>query len=364
MKNILILTLFGDTNYGQVLQNYALQTAIQDLGLQVETLNMPRPSSFYTRLWGKRPESIGERIKKIARYILFYRRMLARVDAFRHFRGAYLSLTKEMTQQELPPLNGKYDVFIVGSDQVWNTAFIKDDKLDAYTLQFVHSGKRAAYAASAGSSRNITPALVERISAFDYISVREHSLKERLEQSGLTNIHDVCDPVFLLERERWEQMLPIADPHEKPYVFAYFLFSKKAGQDMIQLSKAIAAERGLKICHVDRRQAGICRYEIGPIEWISHIAHAEVTALYSFHGLAFSIIFEKEFFVIHRADMEDRTRDLLAALGLSDRGFDSYEDYCARKAFIQPIDWRAVREKLAVIRENSRNALRDICNLS
>lgn len=368
MKKILITTLFGAVNYGQVLQNYALQTAIKDLGFHAETLNYineSMPSMHNARIWAKKPKSVRDGMKKIARYILFYRKMHARIRAFQRFHTSYLSLTKGMAKQELPAVNGQYDVYITGSDQVWNTDFIKGDALDIYTLQFVHSGPRAAYAASAGSVSRVTPALTERISALDYISVREHSLKERLEQSGLTGVQNVCDPVLLLEKERWEQLLPITDPHEKPYVFAYFLFQKKVPQDICHLAKAIADERGLEICHTERRKGfGICRYEDGPIEWLSHIAHAEATVLSSFHGLAFSILFEKEFFVLHRPGMEDRTQNLLDALDLSDRGIDSYEDYCLRKDSIRPIDWHAVKEKLAGLRKSSQDALWDICNLS
>lgn len=368
MNRILVLTFHGANNYGAVLQNYALQTAMKDLGFQAETLDYlseSMPSLNNTRIWIKKPKGIKNYIKKITRYLMFYRKMYARIRAFQHFRATYLSLTKRVVKQELPAVNGQYDVYIVGSDQVWNVDIIKEDGIDAYTLQFVKNRKRAAYAASAGSNCNITPTLMERISSFDYVSVREHSLKEHLEQNGIADVHDACDPVFLLTKERWEQLLPIAKPHEKPYVFAYYLCPKWLPQDIQQLSKAIATERGLNICHVDRRVGfGISRYEIGPIEWLSYIAHAEATVLSSFHGLAFSILFEKEFFLIHHVERGDRTRDLLDLLGLSDRGFDSYEDYCLRKDSIRPIDWQAVKEKLAELRKSSRDTLWDICNLS
>lgn len=368
MNKILILTLTFNTNYGSVLQCFALQTVVGDLGFQAEILNYVNESMTSlrdTRLWGSETKGIGNYIRKITRYILFYKKMLVRNELFRRFRATYLSWTKRVEKRELSTLNGQYDVFIAGSDQIWNVNIIKEDQVDVYTLQFVQSGKRASYAASAGSSLNITPALIERISAFDYVSVREHSLKEQLEQSGLTGVREVCDPVLLLEKERWERLLPIADPHEKPYVFTYYLAPSVMPREMRQLSKDIAAERGLNILHVDRRVGlGSSRYGIGPIEWLSYIAHAEVTVLSSFHGLAFSILFEKEFFVIHYPKTGDRTRDLLNALGLSDRGFDSYEDYCLRKDSVRPVDWRAVKEKLAALRKDSLDALRDICNLS
>lgn len=368
IKKVLILSFHANNNYGAVLQNYALQTAIRDLGFRVETLDYLSeaiPFLNYTRVWRKSTKGIGNYIKKLARYLLFYKKMHARINAFQHFRATYLSLTKRVMKHELPTLDGQYDVYIAGSDQVWNVNVITEDEVDTYTLQFIQSEPRAAYAASAGSCRNITPALVERISTLDYVSVREHSLKELLERRGLTGVRDACDPVFLLEKERWEQLLPISAPHEKPYVFAYLLCPKELPQDIRRLSRAIAAERGLKIFHVDRRIGfGTSRYEIGPVEWLSHIAHADAVVLSSFHGLAFSIIFEKEFFLIHRPTMEDRTRDLLELLGLSDRAFDSYEEYCLRKDSIRPIDWRAVKEKLAVLQKSSWDTLRDICNLS
>lgn len=368
MKKILIVTFHANNNYGSVLQNFALQTAIEDLGFRVDTLDYRSevlPFLNYTRVWRKTTKGIGNHIKKLARYFLFYKKMLARIDAFQQFRATYLSLTKRVMKDELPTLDGQYDVYIAGGEQIWNVNVITENEVDTYTLQFIQSGPRAAYATSAGSRHNINPALVERAAALDLVSVREHSLKEQLEQCGLSGVRDACDPVFLLEKERWEQLLPISDPHEKPYVFAYLLCPKELPQDIRRLSRAIAAERGLKIFHVDRRIGfGTSRYEIGPIEWLSHIAHADAVVLSSFHGLAFSIIFEKEFFLIHRPTMEDRTRDLLELLGLSDRGFDSYEEYCLRKDSIPPIDWRAVKEKLAVLQKSSWDTLRDICNLS
>lgn len=368
MNRVAILSFHSADNHGAVLQNYALQIAIKDLGFQVETLDYRSESlgnnGYPTYYWPKNVHSIGEFFVKLTRYARNYQKQIIRHAAFQSFRNTYLTLTKQMTKQELPALDGQYDVFIVGSDQVWNIDIIKEVEEDTFTLQFVHSGKRAAYAASAGLSSNVNPPLLERISTLDYISVREHSLKEWLEQNGVPNVHDVCDPVLLLEKERWEQLLPIADPHKNPYVFVYFADSN----NICQVSKDIAAKRNLEIRHVNRLVTctagfGIARYEADPVEFLSYIAYAETVVLTSFHGLAFSIIFEKDFIVIHRPLMEDRTRDLLAALGLSERGFDSYEEYCLRKDSIQPIDYRAVKEKLAGLRQSSMNKLRDICNL-
>ena len=367
MNKILIVSFHAVDNYGAVLQNYALQAAIGALGFQAETLDY-RPGAIDTSypdyFWPRNTNGAGEFVRKLARYTYNYIKKFARQASFQHFRSTYLRLTKEMEKQELSAVNGQYDVFITGSDQVWNMDIITEAELDTYTLQFVHDGKRAAYAASVGSCRNITPPLVERISTFDYISVRERSLKERLEQCGLTGVREVCDPVFLLEKERWEQLLPIAGAHEKPYVFVYYVSSK----DICRLTEEIAAERGLEIRHVDKRKTltvgfGTSMYGIGPAEFISYIARAETVVVSSFHGLAFAVLFEKEFLVIHHPSRGDRTRDLLDALGLSDRGFEGYEDYCLRKDSMRPIDWPAVKEKLAEIRENSRDVLRDICNL-
>ena len=367
MNKVAILSFHSTDNHGAVLQNYALQIAIKDLGFHAETLDYHSEgagSGYPTYYWPKNANSIGEFFVKLTRYARNYRKKMIRQAAFQSFRNTYLTLTKEMTKRDLPALDGQYDVFIVGSDQVWNINIIKEDEVDVFTLQFVHSGKRAAYAASAGSSSNVPPPLLERIPTLDYISVREHSLKEWLEQNGVPNVHDVCDPVLLLEKERWKQLLPIADPHKKPYVFAYFVNSN----DICKLARDIAAKRNLEIRHVDKIKThtagfGTGHNEADPVEFLSYIAYAETVVLTSFHGLAFSIIFEKDFFVVHCPPMEDRTRDLLAALGLSERGFDSYEEYCLRKDSIQPIDYRAVKEKLAGLRKSSMNKLRDICNL-
>lgn len=368
MNSILILTLQGADNHGAVLQNFALQTAVEDLGFQAKTLDYrcdSIDSAFAISIWPRKVKGVGKYLEKLSRNILNCRRMHVKRAAFQHFRDTYLTLTEEKVKQELSAVDGQYDVFMVGSDQVWNVDITGERDADTYTLQFVHSGKRAAYAASAGSSSNVTPALVERLSAFDYISVREHSLKEQLEQCGLTNIHDACDPVLLLERARWEQLLPIAHPREKPYVFVYYAGSS----DIRRLSRDIAARRNLKIHHINRVQKklmgfGTSRYGIGPVEFISYIAHAEAVVSPSFHALAFAILFEREFFIIHHASTGARTRDLLAALDLSDRGFDSYEDYCLRKDSIRPVNWHAVKEKLAGLRKTSQDVLRDICNLS
>lgn len=368
MNRVLILTFQRVDNHGAILQNFALQTAVRDLGFQAECLNYHCEGSktgYPDYFWPRNVNRVGEFLTKLARHTRNGIRQLSRKTAFQRFRGTYLTLTREITIQELSTVDGRYDVYIAGSDQVWNVEIIQEDHVDVYTLQFVHNGKRAAYAASAGSRGSVTPALVRRISTLDLISVREHSLKERLEQGGLTGVRDVCDPVFLLERARWEHLLPIADPHERPYVFVYYVNS----EDVCRLSKDIAAERGLEIRHVNRPRTltkgfGVSRYEAGPVGFISYIAHAEATVLSSFHGLAFSILFEKEFFLIHPPSWADRTRDLLDLLDLSDRGFDSYEDYCLRKDSVRPVDWRAVREKLAQIRETSRGVLLDICNLS
>lgn len=359
MKEIAIISFHSADNYGAVLQNYALQKGINELGHKAITINYQ--CDEINRIYKKPKKS--DKLRRLLWDLLNTHYWKERHERFSQFRDNYLTLSEECTADSVSRFADCYDVYITGSDQVLNYDLIRDANIDAYGLAFVTQRPKFAYAASAGSGEIENEHILNLIKTFDGVTVREKSLQFFLStQSVQADV--ACDPVFLLEKNQWLQL--VRPTKRKNFIFLYYLDSNQ------ELAKAVAEkvshENAKQICcplKIDRHSCTY-RYQAygdGPLEFLSDIYYSDMVVASSFHATALAIIFEREFIAIPHKKTGNRVVDLLESLGLSDR---IVEDECdlEKVNLLSPIDYEDVREKMNIMRDKSMNLLRRMCGTS
>ena len=298
-KKIGILTYHDSDNYGSVLQAYALSHYVNSLGANCEIINYRKPEvkKLYN-IW-KRPTSrnaILTDIFQIPQYI----KLKKRKENFEKFRKKYLPLSKTLYTKKEDLKNSEYDLYIVGSDQVWNTNIVDFDS--SYLLDFTNE-RKFAYAASFGSSiKNIDSFYPYKhlFEKFDKITVRESAGKKLCEDQLNLSVDLVCDPVFLLSADEWRK-LKAPNFINEDYIFCYF--AGGVSTEMEKFSKNLALKHNCKRVivtfdwHDWNKKDQIKSFESGPQEFISLLDSAKFVCTNSFHGTAFSIILNKKFFV-------------------------------------------------------------------
>ena len=258
-------------------------------------------------------------------HALFFPRVYEKFEEF-------YSLIPQIEQQigyedELSILEDKLDVFLTGSDQVWNPSWFYPQ----FYLQGINK-RKIAYAASVGigtltrEEQKIIP-LIQKI---DYVSVREKTAERLIQKYSGKRVTTVVDPVLLLSAKQWWELQNL-EFHKSNYAFAHFLGTGMAGRnESIRLAKGM----NISLIHIPYLSQfynnfdelwGDYKYEeAGPCEFLGLIANSNVVFTDSFHAMVFSIIFQKQFLVFERKDstiksMNSRIYDFLKDLDLLDR---------------------------------------------
>ena len=344
------LTTYNVYNYGASLQAYALMTYLSQLGHDVEIINYQ--PEYLTRKYNYKwvnPESKMSRYaltRVVYRILKFLQRQttLANKRLFDNFTHHMLHETTQLyhTFDELQKNPPEADVYIVGSDQIWNI-FYEAGRDPVFYLEFVDSGKRISYAASF-SYIDIDEENCERIarslSKFDAVSVREYHGIDILRTMGIDGTW-VLDPVFLLSVDEWKKLMKPMNETNEPYLLIYDF---EGNNELKNFAIKYAKDKGLKMYSISDR-AYQTRYadkhftKTGPCEFISLIYHCSAFVSNSFHGTAFSIMFHKRFYVFgrNRHKVNSRMESLLSMFELSNRYIHSAGDYIGEQ--ISEIDW-------------------------
>lgn len=312
-----IITMISD-NYGNRLQNYALQSVLSRLGNSVETLNNPWNKKYNVYLeWMKFNIKrllyiITKRPKRFKRRIIFER--------FNHDNIVFSKYWLNKGKDKIAA-NKYYDMFICGSDQVWNSEAAEID--GKYFANFAEHNKRASYAASFGIESIVKDRKKEfrqYLLGMKYISVREHSGERIVEE--LINQKASChiDPTLLLSSIQWDEVADKYKVTNKKYVFCYFL--GKPTENVLNKLRKYKKENNIDVLSIWNGNDG-SHNNVGPGEFLSLIKNAEIILTDSFHGTAFSIVYHKLFYTFSRngvrESMDTRVVSLLELLGLRDR---------------------------------------------
>jgi glycosyltransferase involved in cell wall biosynthesis/polysaccharide pyruvyl transferase WcaK-like protein len=323
-----IVTLLGNYNYGNRLQNYALEYTLRQLNFEVETLHIPvQPRVQYS--WGERllrkvknPKelisaiqkrvSAGDKTIKV-RNELFMKMCEAKEEILSPFTETYLS-NFEIDLQNLTQDDYRY--FITGSDQVWNPDFIGFH--EHFFLTFAPREKRISYAASFGIPE-IPPEYAEHfkkmLQGMDKISVREEAGIEIVRTLTGREAKLTVDPTMLLSKSEWQDLIRTqktsAVPQDEKFILIYML--REYAENKQRQVCDFAAKCGYKVIQVMGDLYDESHVIYNPIEFIEAIAKAEMVFSDSFHCGVFAIIMNTPFVIFERegGNMGSRLQTLL-----------------------------------------------------
>ncbi len=356
MKIALIAFRFGPS-HGSILQTYALFSTLKAMGHEVVIMNRQIATS-----WKKDLRSLLRRniLKILGRYKgpVFFKgsypkRTMREMNKFveTELSSHLVTFTKESIEKFLP---GKYDAYIVGSDQTWRPKYVEDVRY--YYLDFLgeEKVKRIAYAPSFGVDEweydiLLTESCKKLAKKFTAISVREKSGVELCNKHLGVKADFVLDPVFLLKKEDYEKFFKSKGKEKN--ILAYSLLDRDFNKEKI--IETLASRSHLKTIRIN----GDVNHLQPSIEhWLYYISQADLVVTDSFHATAFSILFNTPFIVISN-NVRGRARidSLLSLFGLQDRLWNNDNDYS--KQVLNPIDWSHVNNILEEYRERSKDFL-------
>lgn len=362
-KKVGILTFHRAINYGAVLQAYALKETVQGYGLDCDIIDYycPAVEDGYYKAFTK-----NDRLKTKIRKIITLPIQRKRNKKFKRFIEEFLVNENSIryTRETVKNCQNDYDYFLVGSDQVWSPLCTDGDR--TYFLDFVDDRKKKnSYAVSVGlaGADFFTEEICSLINDFDNVSIREKSkavyLENLLSKKYDKKISCCVDPVFLLDKAQWMKLVKPINMGD--YVFVYSLTMPK---EILAFAQALAKQKGLKLvlCTFNNITSYLHGKETviaSPIDFLSYLAGAKYVITNSFHGTAFSIVFNKQFVTVTNSNPKhdnSRLTDVLNATGLTER-LRKYEDISWSN---DQIDYKSVNEKLDDLVAESKQYLLDV----
>jgi len=369
-----IITFHFVPNQGAVLQCLATKTFLEKNGHEAFVIDYRpyyhviryckhrNPVQYARWYWKKhRKKSLPGRVavfgKSFVRALVLNRKKSenATLDAFEAFTSKYLPMTERYDSlkqlRERPPV---MDAYVSGSDQLWNPQLL-DQELDrAYFLDFGEEKvPKVSYAVSMGKlqEERYLKELKDCCKVLTAVSIREYDA-ETISATG-RDVHVCIDPTLLLEPSDFEafENKEVADRGE--YVFIYGFEDTKELQEAV---RAVREKYGLKVVNGSPHRITIEDAEklrdYGPDQFLSLIKGAKFVVTNSFHGTAFSIIYQKNFITVPHSTRGSRMTDLLGKLGLAYRlwGTESF-------SYEREIDWNDAHQKLMVLRQHSADYL-------
>lgn len=318
-KKVGLILAYTGTSYGMNLQAFATQYIVESLGYQTEIIRIKHrffpfmmdrylPIHLFKLLFNKFK---SKNRRKLELDEFHKKNFKERITAAQKFREKFLkNFSPIIKNKELSQYTQEhYFAVIIGSDQVWLPGFSFSE---ARTLSFAPDGvKRLSYASSLGVS--IYPQYCYHSAKlawekFDTITVRE--------EEGKKIIHEICgkdikvdvvlDPTFLICKSKWEEIIPIKSLEKEKYVLCFILGNNVKQQEC---TRRFAKSKGLKLISILSNESQSCidtsfadRTIIGasPEDFINYIRGAEYVFTDSFHGIAFSLINNKQFYVFYR----------------------------------------------------------------
>lgn len=307
-----ILTLYGNTNYGNKLQNYAVQEMLKKFGLDAETI-------IYI---GKDEHNLKFEENFSSSKLNAFKRFNENINYYNH----KLYMDKEPCEE----FGKDLDCFIIGSDQVWNYTFWDVFSPKVFASFANENQKRIAFSASVGVS--VPPEkeseeykiFEDNLKNMDFISVREEAGKDIVEGiSGRNDVKVLLDPTMLLHREDWEKVMRKPE-NLKTDNFIVKSFLGNTGTNAEHEIEKYAKENGCEIIDISDENSPY--FDMGPAEFLYLEKNAKMVVTDSFHSCVFAILFSTPFIVFKREDkltsMYSRIETLLKTFNLDYRMFN------------------------------------------
>lgn len=372
MKKIGIITFWKSYNYGALFQAYATFKFISDRNNKVvfinyENENERRLKNFFSyRKDYSIYRNLKNNIKSIFLGTYFYNK-----KSFNTFIKKLPSTTEYSTYKDLYELKNKekFDILVVGSDQVWNPEITGGEIEKAFLLGFDDSTRKISYASSMGSY-NLIKTIEKEIfykylNRFEKVSVREIEAKNELENIGIKNIQVVSDPVLLLKKEEWDVLAnkknKYNDYMSKKYIFIYLMTSYEQHEKEILEIKRKLNLPVILISFSLLRRKGVDKHILGatPEEFLFLLKNATVVLTSSFHGVVFSTIYNKKFIALENKKNPKRVRGYLKKLGLESR---ILRENFLIDSYLDDIDYEEINKKIYNLQMNSRKWLEESIN--
>lgn len=356
-----LLTFHTAANYGAALQAYAFETFLTDKGYDCEYINYVNTSRAheYSMSWHIYDSLRKGNVKSAVAYTLGAPFMSLRKKRFEKFYERYLKKTKKIYKNsvEAAQLNDYYDYFLVGSDQVWNPICNGNDS--AFLLDFVKDGKKKiSYSPSFGMASvpdDLKEDYSRYLSNFGTLGVRElvgkTIVRELTGKDAAVNI----DPVMLLTKEQWQNLLPKKECRER-FLFSYTNRDSQIA-DFFRTGYKLDGRKHYVLSRYTRPQDFISstvrvKYCMSPQEFVWVIANADLVVSASFHCVAMSILLNRPFIAILTGDegKDERIVNLLKTTGLTGRVLSAETKSDDIDTII---DWDDVNNKIAEARKSS-----------
>lgn len=369
-----ILTLPLHTNYGGILQAYALQTILEKMGHQVVVFNkkikysLPLwilPLSFTKRIIKK--YIIGRKDTRIFAELYQKRDFPIIAQHTQYFINQYINTYKVDSFSTLKEAD--FDALVVGSDQVWRFKYFVSmfgEGIENAFLLFAKDWRtrKIAYAASFGVdiwklSKKQTRECKELIKKFDFISVREDSAVDLCKRYlGVDNVEHVLDPTLLLKKEDYiDLVLQGNEPVSGGNLFYYLLDKDEQKMSAVEKTAQFLNLNPFTVMPIDNRSRNIeDRVYPTVTKWLRGFMDAKFVVTDSFHGVVFSILFNIPFVVISNETRGSaRFLSVLKMFSLENRLINNSDDL--NKIFSSPINWDFVNNIHEQLKEKSYNLL-------
>lgn len=320
-----LITMHRVIHFGSVLQAYALQQILFRLGYDNEIIDYVYPNQFHKP--EKRP-SIKGRIYNLLVKIL--RRKPAETNKIADFIKNKLVKSKHSfnSPAKLAKNCPAYDIYLTGSDQVWNTDYLKGDT--SFFFSFLPAdSKKVSYAASFGRFTfrgEKAKQWLENLNSYDAISVREHKAAEIIQKYTGKDVDIVLDPTLLLTKKEWEEFAGERKCIEGKYLLVYVLtYAWQPFPYALDVIESLEKETGLKVVVLEpmslkeKHTEWTYMENLSPNEFVNLFKNASLIITTSFHGTAFSINLQRPFISIisDSGANDDRISSLCESVGLT-----------------------------------------------
>lgn len=313
-----ILTYHRSNNYGALLQAIALRRVLADMGHEVSFIDYW--PVYHQHMYSVfdfaflRNKTFKFKIRYICSIIRKYHWIKKRIQNFEDFRSVYI-------YPYLSSVDDSFDMVVCGSDQIWR----KQREIHEYNPVYfgkndIKASRQVSYAASMGYityEESDKKVLKDYLSHLDYISVREKDLKKLVDELGYNNELSL-DPTLLLNREQWYSLINLKSMTLHKYVLYYKLLGNSFDEQAI---RTFAKERNLQLITLlgeANKETEDKVTTASPQQMLSLINGAEYVFTSSYHGMVFSILFHKPFYVAFSKN-QGRAKSLLSDLHLSER---------------------------------------------
>lgn len=360
MKKILLVTLQGGSNYGNRLQNYALQSVVERMGWEVHN-----PCYYFEReIFFK--EKIKEMIRVVLGFLRYSRFRLPycrvrREKVFRRFDKKYIHNRFKLSFEKAFSMAWEeYVAAISGSDQVWHKWHVLPKELEYFYLMFLPEEKRFVYAPSFGFEEFDQKTIQihkSGLSGIRKLSCRENTGKTLIRELTGREAEVLCDPTLLMEADEWRGISRKPKYHVPQHFVLEYLITD-VDKDIQKKVAEFVARKELPVINVFD-YTDLTHFCTSPEEFLWLLDHADYVLTNSFHGCVFSILFNTKFVVCGRGGDErdtmfDRIRTLLRNFGMEQRIYNGSLDVADEE-----IDSGTIEDRLKEQRKTAHSYLNE-----